>query len=1232
MTPERWRQVQELCHATLARAEEDRAAFLATACAGDDALRGDVESLLAQEPDAAAFMSVPAVVVASAVLDHAKGELVGRRLGSYVPGTRLGPYEIQELIASGGMGEVYQARDVRLGRQIALKLLPPHLMGDSERLRRFEQEARSASALNHPNIITIYDVGEFGEGRFIAMELVAGRSLRTLIGPASGVASIVRIGTQIARALSVAHAAGIVHRDIKPENVMLRDDGYVKVLDFGLAQLDESRDTNSLAITQIETQPGTLIGTLRYMSPEQARGTQATDASDVFALGAVLYELATGHHPFEAGSLLDLLRAIEEDTPAAPSSLSPVPAAFDDVIARMLAKDPRRRPSASDIVGLLESLVDGDAHELSPPLCAPLESKRNRRLYDRRGALVGRDREIAILNQTFDAAQSGRGSLICLAGEPGIGKTSIAESFLADLSRVHRRIRIGYGRCSERLAGTDAYLPWLEALAAIMRDDPGAAATLRRVAPSWYAQIARAAPRAETDASAPGTPTTSQEQVKHELSLLLEALSGTDPLVLLFDDLHWADISTTDLLSYVGTRLASLRVLLVVTYRPSDLQLAKHPFLQVKRDLQARGACHDLALEFLTPKDVADYLALEFADHALPDELRDLIHSKTEGNPLFMTDVVHDLRARGIIATVDGQWQLVQSLPSIERDMPQSIRAMIDRKLAQLEEDDLRLLVAASVRGFRFEASIVGRALGLDAEAIEDRLTPLERAHGLVRVVEERELADGTLTLGCQFVHVLYQTALYATLTPARRVSLSRKVADALRDAYADQQSIAGALASLYETARDFATAAQHYLRAAENALRLFANHEAAALARCGIHALDNAAPAADRTGTLLALKLGLGSALMHTRGYSAEDVQSIYGDAVALARATGHARGLNEGIWGLAHFHMIRANFDETLRLATELLERGKADRDSTMLVNAHYLLGTAHLYLGRLEASQHYYEQGLVVEELSPTGKLRFPDGRNPAVMFRSQLARVLWLRGLAEDAALSSHLAQSIAEQEGQPLGIVFAVFLDAMFQQLRLNVVEAERQAARLITLARDHALPQYAAWGGILHGWSTAAGGSLDGIAELRDHLEAQSRLGSELSRPHFLALLADSLLRHGQYDEGLAAVSDGFTRSARTGEQYYEAELHRLRGELLAASGAPPADVEACFRTAIAVAEGQGAVALMLRGALSLARLGSSNNVDARAVLSRALDRMSQGASELEVGLAVATLTPPPPS
>ncbi len=280
------------------------------------------------------------------------------------PGTVIGRYEIESLIAVGGMGEVYRARDHELHRSVALKFLSPEFTSKPDRLNRFVQEARAASALNHPNIVTVYEIGKHDDSPFIATELIEGVTLREYTKKPIKLREMLDIAIQIASALVAAHEAGIVHRDIKPDNIMVRRDGYVKVLDFGLAKPIESifpgaeSEAQTMALALVKTERGALMGTVSYMSPEQARGADLDARTDIWSLGAVLYELTTGHPPFSGQTPSHIIVSIMEDElPELSASVGSVPQALEWIIAEALTKDREERTqTAREMLGKLRRL------------------------------------------------------------------------------------------------------------------------------------------------------------------------------------------------------------------------------------------------------------------------------------------------------------------------------------------------------------------------------------------------------------------------------------------------------------------------------------------------------------------------------------------------------------------------------------------------------------------------------------------------------------------------------------------------------------------------------------------------------------------------------------------------------------------------------------------------------------------------------------------------------------
>jgi predicted ATPase len=305
----------------------------------------------------------------------------------------------------------------------------------------------------------------------------------------------------------------------------------------------------------------------------------------------------------------------------------------------------------------------------------------------------------------------------------------------------------------------------------IIFDAESIAQATKRLAPTWYAEVAPLQSSGSSVEQLQAERAASQERMKREFGALLQEVSERRPIALFFDDLHWSDASTIDLLSFVAGKFDAMRVFIVATYRPTDMLLAGHPFLKLKPDLQARGACREITLDFLSREEVEKYLALEFPENRFPDELSALIHAKTEGNPLFMADLAHYLRDRGVIAKQNGsqdagapRWELAQPLPDLERELPESVRGMIQRKIDQLSEEDRRLMVIASVQGYEFDSTLVAKALDLDPADVEERLESLERVYALARLVSEREFPGHVFSLRYRFVHVLYQNTLYASL------------------------------------------------------------------------------------------------------------------------------------------------------------------------------------------------------------------------------------------------------------------------------------------------------------------------------------------------------------------------------------------------------------------------------------------------------------------------------------
>src|SRR5437588_3439737 len=352
MTPARFQTIEQIFLAALEQEPDQVAAFLDTACEGDEALRREVEALLASDRRASQFIERSTVGLATKIIENRQAKLL--------IGQTIGHYKISEPIGTGGMGEVYLATDIVAGRKAALKLLPLRFTGDAERLKRFEQEAHAVVALNHPNILTVYEIGEDHSIHYIASELIEGETLRQrLMRGRIQVGEAVDVAIQVASALAAAHETGIVHRDIKPENIMLRPDGYVKVLDFGIAKLAEQEvpvtTPKDEALLLVETNLGAVLGTVRYLSPEQTFGAEVDKGTDIWSLGVVLYEMVTGHAPFTGDTPKEVMSAILEREPKSITSyIKQTPAELQSIISKTLRKEREERYCSAQ--ELLEAL------------------------------------------------------------------------------------------------------------------------------------------------------------------------------------------------------------------------------------------------------------------------------------------------------------------------------------------------------------------------------------------------------------------------------------------------------------------------------------------------------------------------------------------------------------------------------------------------------------------------------------------------------------------------------------------------------------------------------------------------------------------------------------------------------------------------------------------------------------------------------------------------------------
>jgi class 3 adenylate cyclase len=721
-----------------------------------------------------------------------------------------GRYEVKRFLGEGGRKRVFLARDARLDRDVAVAIIKTEGL-DEDGLKRVRREAQAMARLgDHPHIVTIHDIGEENGQPYIVSQYMAGGELTDRLKEAENrrlsLNEALRISNEVRLALEHAHSKGIIHRDLKPANIWLTQDGTAKLGDFGLAvALDRSRLTLE----------GTMVGTVAYMPPEQALGRQSDARSDLYSLGCVLYEMLTGRPPFLGDDNVAIISQHINTPPVAPSWHNPeIPKALESLILRCLAKNPDERPeSAASIPDVLSAIAETAVQVAAGRTSEQAAVNPLDRLAG--GVFVGRETEMDELRAGLEDSLSGRGRLLMLVGEPGIGKTRTSEE-LATYASL-RNAKVLWGKCYEG-EGAPAYWPWVQLVRSYVFDrDPKE--LMSEMGPG-AADIADVVP--EVRERLPGLPPPPQleaEQARFRLfdsiTTFLKNASIRQPHVLLLDDLHWADKPSLLLLQFLARNLRGSRLLVLGTYRDVELRRA-HPLSQTLAELTREGLSQRILLRGLTERDVSRFIEIT-AGIQPPQTLVEAVYRETEGNPFFVNEIVR-------LLVTDGRLERADTVTSWSVTIPQGVREVVGRRLDHLSEECNQVLTMGSVIGRDFGIRTLAKAMDRSEDAV---LETLEEAVA-ARVISELPNRAEYYT----FTHALIKETLYEELSTARRVRAHRRVGEVLEEQHRDD--IEPQLAAL---AYHFAEAAQggdvdkainYATRAAELAMSQLAYEEAA--------------------------------------------------------------------------------------------------------------------------------------------------------------------------------------------------------------------------------------------------------------------------------------------------------------------------------------------------------------------------------------------------------------------
>jgi len=839
-------------------------------------------------------------------------------------------------------------------------------------------------------------------------------------------------------------------------------------------------------------------------------------------------------------------------------------------------------------------------------------------LRDDYGSLqvVGRDNALSWLRRCLEKMRGGQRQLVFVTGEAGIGKTTLVDSF-AQIISTERDVRIARGQCLEHYGTSEAYLPIFDVIGRLCREHPEVIDILRMHAPMWLLQMSSLVSASERQALSREVAGASRERMLREIGNALEALTESLPLVLILEDLQWSDYSTLDLISYLSKQRQSAHLMVIGTYRTAELIASKHPLRAIKQELLAKQQCEELALEYLSEAEVAEYLAIRFPTNRFPSGLASLIHKRTEGNPLFMVHAVNHLMNSGLIVESDECWKLGVDIEEVEVGVPDSIKQLIENQLDHLDAEQQRILHAASVAGTEFSTLAIAAGSGEDRAVIERGCSELARRHQFLKDYGIQVLPNGEAVGRYGFIHAIYQNMLYERVPASRRMQMHRRIAELGEAVYGEQsREIAAKLALHFERGRDYKRAAKYLEQAAENSIRRFAYREAVSLARRGLESLSKLPDSAERAEQELSLQLTLGVPLIATEGYAAPDVGSVYVKARELCQQLGCVTpDVSEVLWGLRTYHTLRAEFATAHEIAEELLSAAARLADPELTMRGHWALETIFLHQGKFTQALEHYDKALALHDPKRHRDDAFVYAQNPSVAMRCFAAWALWFVGLPDQALATIEEAVVQARESSDPYGLAQALFFAAIVHQLRQEQEKTQENAEAAIAVCRERGLVLYQAMATTSRGWALVLQDRQDeGFEQLGEGLTNHRLTGAEVILPHFLGLLVEAFRKTNQVDEGLRILEEALEVVQRNGEAYYQAELYRLKGELLLAQMAavsevttrgktkiktkPPGAVQAekCFQRSIKIAQKQKAKSWELKSTISLARLYQHQN------------------------------------
>jgi predicted ATPase len=703
-----------------------------------------------------------------------------------------------------------------------------------------------------------------------------------------------------------------------------------------------------------------------------------------------------------------------------------------------------------------------------------------------------------------------------------------------------------------------------------------------------------------------------------EVADALEVLTAEQPLVLTFEDLHWSDPSTIDLISLLARRRERARLLIIGTYRPVDIAGNGRPLRAIVQELVAHQLCSELRVGPLNRAAIEEYLANRFRHGArnaepsavLLQELTRAIHQRTEGNPLFMVNAVDYLLTQGAVIRSDGQWDLHHAATLVQTAVPPNVQQLIERQIDQVSLVDQRVIEVASVAGVEFSAAAVASGLEITTREVEERCVELVRRSLFLAPGGSTEWPDGTIATRYGFQHALYQQVLYERIPTARCIELHQRIGERTERAYGTQtREAATALAFHFERGHKEEKAVQYLHQAGENAIRRMAYTEAHALLSHGLRLLERVPRSPQHLRQEALLYQALITPLLILKGYAAPEVAHVCTRARDLWQQLGETPQLSLVWGGLYSFYFNRAEINTACEFARRYVHVAQTRGAEEDVVWAQMSLGHVLFHAGEFSAARLHLRHGLSVYDSLNHSLYASDFVQDPGVHGRSVLACTLWWLGYTDQALQHAQAALAVAQQLAHPPSLAFATGFLAVIHIWRQEWSAFDQTATALTQLAREHDLRHWRATATVLRGWRLALQGQTkDAIMHMRQGMTSLQEMGTRLGLPGYLFMLAGTHALGGMLAEALALLDEALTIAQQTGERYNEAGLYVLKGELTrqklsvassqvsvlsAQALAPSTELEAeeSFLRALTIAQQQQAKSLELRAVMSLVRL-----------------------------------------